>query len=385
MSACTLGLCWIDQIGPPRATLQGPLVINTWPFTDATQRAWEVLQAGGTPVDAVVAGCSVCEEEQCDGSGGLSDVAALYSIYCMVRGGSFCRKEGNRLHKKGTYDEKVMVESAVKSYPLLRNSPGYQFGYKIMVRAGLAWPGMVLGYGGSPDENGETTLDAMVMDGWRSARCQPNYWRDVAPDPRSACGPYYVPPPPPPHPPSSGPTFSGGLEKREQAVQADEAEEKQEPGLEVEELGDVQRGAGRPSVLCLRPLMLGTGDVVGDGVGDRVGDAPIAGAGAYVDSDVGACGATGDGDVMMRFLPCYQVVESMRLGMAPKEAAEDAILRIARKYSSFQGAIFAVNKTGHHAGACNNWTFQYSVKSRNAQEVQIITVAPQRRDTVALI
>ncbi|CAI7808533.1 unnamed protein product [Closterium sp. NIES-54] len=37
----------------------------------------------------------------------------------------------------------------------------------------------------------------------------------------------------------------------------------------------------------------------------RVGDAPIAGAGAYVDSRVGGCGATGDGDVMMRFLPWY--------------------------------------------------------------------------------
>ena len=35
----------------------------------------------------------------------------------------------------------------------------------------------------------------------------------------------------------------------------------------------------------------------------RVGDSPIAGAGAYVDNDVGGAAATGDGDVMMRFLP----------------------------------------------------------------------------------
>jgi isoaspartyl peptidase/L-asparaginase-like protein (Ntn-hydrolase superfamily) len=37
----------------------------------------------------------------------------------------------------------------------------------------------------------------------------------------------------------------------------------------------------------------------------RVGDAPIPGSGAYVDKDVGGCAATGDGDVMMRFLPWY--------------------------------------------------------------------------------
>ena len=35
----------------------------------------------------------------------------------------------------------------------------------------------------------------------------------------------------------------------------------------------------------------------------RVGDSPVAGAGAYVDNDVGGAAATGDGDIMMRFLP----------------------------------------------------------------------------------
>lgn len=37
----------------------------------------------------------------------------------------------------------------------------------------------------------------------------------------------------------------------------------------------------------------------------RVGDSPIAGAGAYADSSAGGAAATGDGDVMMRFLPRY--------------------------------------------------------------------------------
>ena len=35
----------------------------------------------------------------------------------------------------------------------------------------------------------------------------------------------------------------------------------------------------------------------------RVGDSPIAGSGCYVDNDVGSAAATGDGDIMMRFLP----------------------------------------------------------------------------------
>ena len=35
----------------------------------------------------------------------------------------------------------------------------------------------------------------------------------------------------------------------------------------------------------------------------RVGDSPIAGAGCYVEKSVGGAAATGDGDIMMRFLP----------------------------------------------------------------------------------
>ena len=47
----------------------------------------------------------------------------------------------------------------------------------------------------------------------------------------------------------------------------------------------------------------------------RVGDSPIPGSGAYVDNTVGGAACTGDGDVMLRFLPSYQAVESMRQGI----------------------------------------------------------------------
>ena len=40
-------------------------------------------------------------------------------------------------------------------------------------------------------------------------------------------------------------------------------------------------------------------------LGSRVGDSPIPGAGAYVDKDVGGAAGTGNGDIMLRFLPRY--------------------------------------------------------------------------------
>ena len=67
-----------------------PMVINTWAFNNATNKAWEILAKGGSALDALEQGCHVCEQRLCSDS---------------------------------------------------------------------------VGYGGHPDENGETTLDALIMDG----------------------------------------------------------------------------------------------------------------------------------------------------------------------------------------------------------------------------
>jgi N4-(beta-N-acetylglucosaminyl)-L-asparaginase len=58
----------------PEASL--PLVIATWDVKNATAKAWEVLQAGGTALDAVEQGCKVEEADetgQSVGKGGLPD------------------------------------------------------------------------------------------------------------------------------------------------------------------------------------------------------------------------------------------------------------------------------------------------------------------------
>lgn len=96
----------------------------------------------------------------------------------------------------------------------------------------------------------------------------------------------------------------------------------------------------------------------------RVGDSPIIGAGAYVDQAVGAAVATGNGDVMMRFLPTYHVVELMRGGMEPQAAAEATIKRIADAGYRIDGGIAVIRRDGVHGGAKTGWAdtpFSYSV------------------------
>ncbi len=97
----------------------------------------------------------------------------------------------------------------------------------------------------------------------------------------------------------------------------------------------------------------------------RVGDSPIPGAGAYGDQEVGGAVATGNGDVMMRFLPCYHAVELMRQGMPPQLACEAALKRITDRGYKFGGGLAAIGVDGQHGGAKAGWEdvpFSYSVR-----------------------
>lgn len=98
----------------------------------------------------------------------------------------------------------------------------------------------------------------------------------------------------------------------------------------------------------------------------RVGDSPIAGAGAYCDQAVGAAVATGNGDVMMRFLPTFHVVELMRGGMKPDMAVRTVLKRIEDAGYKINGGIAAIRRDGVHGGGKTGWKdkpFSYSVQT----------------------
>ena len=61
----------------------------------------------------------------------------------------------------------------------------------------------------------------------------------------------------------------------------------------------------------------------------RVGDSPILGAGLWVDAEVGAAGSTGRGEANLYGLSSFLIVEQLRLGKHPKDAALEALRRIA--------------------------------------------------------
>lgn len=96
----------------------------------------------------------------------------------------------------------------------------------------------------------------------------------------------------------------------------------------------------------------------------RVGDSPIIGSGLYVDNEVGAAGATGLGENVMRYCSSFLIVELMRQGLHPQEACIEVIRRCARidpKGFDLSINFIAVDKRGRFGAAGTGTGFEYSV------------------------
>ncbi|MEK7732261.1 MAG: N(4)-(beta-N-acetylglucosaminyl)-L-asparaginase, partial [Planctomycetota bacterium] len=98
----------------------------------------------------------------------------------------------------------------------------------------------------------------------------------------------------------------------------------------------------------------------------RVGDSPIIGAGLFVDNTVGAAGATGRGEAVLKICGSHTVVEAMRHGMAPREACLHALQRIVENTTekrlrhddgrpNFDVKLYALSKDGRF-GSASIWS-----------------------------
>ena len=77
----------------------------------------------------------------------------------------------------------------------------------------------------------------------------------------------------------------------------------------------------------------------------RCGDSPIIGAGCYCDQDIGAAGATGNGEENIKVVGAHTIVENMRRGMSPEEAGMDTLKRIVHNYNNDMSKLIYVGMT----------------------------------------
>ena len=105
----------------------------------------------------------------------------------------------------------------------------------------------------------------------------------------------------------------------------------------------------------------------------RVGDSPIIGAGLFVDNEVGACTATGQGEDVIRISGSHTVVELMRNGSSPQEACKKAIERIVKikkeKAKDIQVAFIAINKKGEIGSFAIQKGFSYAIRNRDTEKL----------------
>ncbi len=110
----------------------------------------------------------------------------------------------------------------------------------------------------------------------------------------------------------------------------------------------------------------------------RAGDSPILGAGLYVDGEVGAAGSTGRGEANLYNLSSFLIVEEMRRGAHPKDAAITALKRVAKNtiekrllnakgQPNFGLSFYCLNAKGEYAGVAM-YESTYAVCTENGPQ-----------------
>ena len=107
----------------------------------------------------------------------------------------------------------------------------------------------------------------------------------------------------------------------------------------------------------------------------RVGDSPIIGSGLFIDNKIGGAVATGLGEEVVKTVGSFLVVELMRQGNSPQEACEIAVKRIVSSNSQknkFQVAYIAMNKNGEVGSYSIEPGFSY-MDYVNGENKEVIT------------
>jgi N4-(beta-N-acetylglucosaminyl)-L-asparaginase len=105
----------------------------------------------------------------------------------------------------------------------------------------------------------------------------------------------------------------------------------------------------------------------------RLGDSSLIGAGLFVDNEVGACTATGQGEDVIRMAGSHTVVEFMRQGLSPETACKKAIERVVKikgvKAKDIQVAFIALNKKGQVGAFAIHKGFSYAIKNKSVEKL----------------
>ena len=155
-----------------------PIVVNTWPFVNATAKAWETLIESDDPIETIVSGCSACEQLRCDGTvgyGGSPDEYGESTLDAVIM------------------DAETHDAGAVASLKRVKNAIGVALAVmkytKHTMLVGEAATQFAIDMGFKQEDlHAPESMQAWLN--WFNNSCQPNFRINVSPDPAKHCGPY---------------------------------------------------------------------------------------------------------------------------------------------------------------------------------------------------
>lgn len=320
-----------------------PVVINTWPFVESNIAAAHVVENGSSYLDAIEMGCSVAEQNTSItsvGYGGSPNEDGETTLDAMIMDG--------QTHDVGSVGCLKEVKNAIS----VARSVMEHTQETLLVGEDATRFAVSMGF----KRESLTTNDSReIFSNWKAKNCQPNYWQEttVTPDPATSCGPY------------SPNNFGVRKSPRSDWTRPPITESNHDTigMIVVDANGKIGCGTSTNGANHKIP--------------GRVGDSPIIGSGCYVQAEVGGAAATGDGDIMMRFVPAHEVVLRMEMGMHPQDAVVAALKKIKGFYPSYHGAMVAVTTAGVYGAAYTGFGgFQYTVYNPELGKSTVLNSQP---------
>ncbi|XP_043461687.1 N(4)-(Beta-N-acetylglucosaminyl)-L-asparaginase-like [Leptopilina heterotoma] len=308
-----------------------PVVVMTWNFHKPAAKAWETLFVEKrSALDAIEESCNLCENNGTEcywlvGMGGCPDENGKTTLDALIMDGVTMNVGAVGAVK----DIKNPISVARK---VMENTD-----HTLLVGESVTQFALQMGF---ETQELSTKNSTRQWKTWKENNCQPNFWRNVVPNPSTSCGPYRL-------------DDKKDMKQETSNKPLDSETNHDTMGvLALDVHGHIAAGVSTNGLKYKIP--------------GRLGDSPVPGAGTYADTNFGAAACTGVGDISLRFLPSFVAVEEMKRGATPQEAAQTALDRMTKFYPKHSNALITMDKVGNYAVACHgfrlyNYRFPYYV------------------------
>ena len=297
---------------PPGPKPKSPVLICAANGYNYLDRGYAVLTGGGDTLDAVNQVITGPEDDPNDDSVGLG---GLPNEECVVELDACCMHGPTRMAGSvaGVHD--------IKNVSLLAKTVMEHTGHVMLVGEGASKFGLLMGF---PKEALLTERSRKTWQLWRETMSTDDWWGPGLASPNFKI-----------------PDTGGDVTELQQQLIEKMEKLAAKIGIEPEfRMAAIERVLKPPTgtINCSSINEKGemssatTTSGLAWKIAGRVGDSPIIGAGCYCDQDVGAAGATGNGEENIKVCGAHTIVENMRHGMSPEEAGLDALRRIVRNY-----------------------------------------------------